>query len=137
MGFWICSQKLYAISSKRTFAIRDFVVSNDSNVPTQRTINGEINPSLTIAPGETQLWRLANIGSETFYNIVLPGHVFHVIAEDGHARVASLGFESARFFLPENDMRYQLLADLLGHILSQHSLITKDVWSALSLPWRQ
>ena len=33
--------------------------------------------------GETQLWRLSNIGSETFYDIVLPGHIFYVIAEDG------------------------------------------------------
>jgi suppressor of ftsI len=68
---------------QRTFAMKDFEVGSDSNITSLRTVNGEINPSSSIAPGETQLWRLANIGSETFYDIVLPGHVFYVIAEDG------------------------------------------------------
>jgi suppressor of ftsI len=68
---------------QRTFAMKDFEVGSDSNITSLRTVNGEINPSFSIAPGETQLWRLANIGSETFYDIVLPGHVFYVIAEDG------------------------------------------------------
>jgi suppressor of ftsI len=27
---------------------------------------------------------LANIGSETFYKVGLPGHKFHVVAEDGY-----------------------------------------------------
>jgi suppressor of ftsI len=68
---------------QRTFAIKDYQVGIDPIVPSQRTINGKINPTLNIALGETQLWQLANIGSKTFYNIVLPGHHFHVIAEDG------------------------------------------------------
>ena len=68
---------------QRTFAIKDFQVENDSGVTSIRTVNGKINPTLSIAQGETQLWRLSNIGSETFYDIVLPGHIFYVIAEDG------------------------------------------------------
>ncbi len=68
---------------QRTFAIKDFQVKNDSGVTSIRTVNGKINPALSIAQGETQLWRLSNIGSETFYNIVLPGHIFFVVAEDG------------------------------------------------------
>ena len=102
---------------QRTFAIRDFVVSNDSNLPTQRTINGEINPGLTIAPGETQLWRLTNIGSETFYNIVLPGHVFHVIAEDGMP--VWQVWDSNRLLLPSGK-RYEVL--VTGGSLGTHPL---------------
>lgn len=68
---------------QRTFAMRDFQIGSDPTAPLQRTVNGQINPKTSIAPGETQLWRLANVGSETFYNIVLLGHVFHIVAEDG------------------------------------------------------
>jgi FtsP/CotA-like multicopper oxidase with cupredoxin domain len=48
------------------------------------TVNGQINPVINISSGETQLWRFANIDPATFYNITLPGHTFHVIAEDGN-----------------------------------------------------
>jgi len=68
---------------QQTIALRDFPISSDPAVPLQRTVNGQINPDISIQPGETQLWRLANIGSETFYDIVLPDHIFHIVAEDG------------------------------------------------------
>lgn len=77
----------------QTFAIRDFPFDNlfitthnlsDTNTGSERiTVNGEINPDVNIASGETQLWRFANIGPENEYAIALPGHTFHVIAEDG------------------------------------------------------
>lgn len=66
-----------------TLVMRDFPVISDPTVPVHRTINGQVNPALSIAQGETQLWRLANIGSETFYYVELPGHTFYVIAKDG------------------------------------------------------
>jgi suppressor of ftsI len=49
-----------------------------------RLVNGVYRPRLTIRPGETQLWRIANIGANTFYEIELPGTTFAVIAEDGN-----------------------------------------------------
>jgi FtsP/CotA-like multicopper oxidase with cupredoxin domain len=48
------------------------------------TVNGQLDPVINISPGETQLWRFANIDPATFYNITLPGHTFNVIAEDGN-----------------------------------------------------
>jgi suppressor of ftsI len=39
---------------------------------------------LSIDAGETQLWRLANIGADIYYELQLIGHPFHVIAEDGN-----------------------------------------------------
>jgi FtsP/CotA-like multicopper oxidase with cupredoxin domain len=77
---------------ERLFALKDFQLNedgaipeeNDPDGPTTRTVNGQINPTVTIAPGETQLWRLANIGAAIFYELRLDGHAFHVIAEDGN-----------------------------------------------------
>ena len=40
--------------------------------------------SLSIAPGETQLWRLANIGADIWYELRLEGHEFLVVGEDGN-----------------------------------------------------
>jgi suppressor of ftsI len=74
------------------FALKDYqlddagaiLLENVPRDPTTRTVNGQINPALTMAPGETQLWRFANVGAEIFYQLRLNGHAFHVIAEDGN-----------------------------------------------------
>jgi suppressor of ftsI len=49
-----------------------------------RLVNGVYRPRLTIRPGETQLWRIANIGANLFYEIGLPGTTFAVVGEDGN-----------------------------------------------------
>jgi suppressor of ftsI len=77
---------------ERLFALKDFQLDENNAIllediprnPTTRTINGQIDPALKMAPGETQLWRLANVGAEVFYNLRLYGHAFHVVAEDGN-----------------------------------------------------
>jgi suppressor of ftsI len=69
--------------NQMAFAMKDFEIEKGPGVASQRTVNGQIDPHTSIAHGETQLWHLANIGPELFYNIMLPGHVLHVIAEDG------------------------------------------------------
>lgn len=78
---------------EHTFDIKDLQVNDqgeivpeniDSDAPTTRTINGQIDPILTMRPGETQLWHLANIGPDIFYDLQLDGAVFHVIGEDGN-----------------------------------------------------
>jgi suppressor of ftsI len=74
------------------FALKDYQLDDAGSIlledvprdPTTRTVNGQINPALTMAPGEIQLWRLANVGAEVFYQLRLTGHAFHVIAEDGN-----------------------------------------------------
>ncbi|HZD36678.1 MAG TPA: multicopper oxidase family protein [Nitrososphaeraceae archaeon] len=52
--------------------------------PTYQTINGEIDPVVSISPGETQLWRFASIDPATFYNITFAGHTFSIVTEDGN-----------------------------------------------------
>ncbi|WP_222721173.1 multicopper oxidase family protein [Actinomadura sp. HBU206391] len=47
-------------------------------------VNGQINPIIRLRPGETQLWRLANISSGNYYRLRLRGQRFQVIAQDAH-----------------------------------------------------
>ena len=79
--------------TQHTIAMKDFPfdnlfvtthnLSNTMSGHESLTVNGEVNPAINIKSGETQLWRLANIGSENEYTLTLPGNTFNVIAEDG------------------------------------------------------
>jgi FtsP/CotA-like multicopper oxidase with cupredoxin domain len=57
---------------------------NQSNVTRQRFVNGQLNPTIAIRPGETQRWRIANISSDNFFLLALAGHQLHQIASDGN-----------------------------------------------------
>ncbi|HWV22617.1 MAG TPA: multicopper oxidase family protein [Thermomicrobiales bacterium] len=50
-----------------------------------RTINGQLNPTIRLRPGETQRWRIANMTSSNFCLLGLEGHMMHKIADDGNA----------------------------------------------------
>jgi len=54
-----------------------------------RTVNGMLNPTITIRPGETELWRIGNVGADLYYLLTLDGHRFYEVARDGH-RLARL-----------------------------------------------
>jgi suppressor of ftsI len=86
------------------FALKDLQVKNGAAVtagprhsdisigaPTTRTVNGHVDPTLTVRPGETQLWRLANISADITYQVRADSMPFHVIGEDGNpaARVGT------------------------------------------------
>ena len=61
------------------------VLSNiDSNAPTTRTVNGQVDPVLTARTNETTMLRLANIGADIWYRLRLGGTQFRVIAEDAN-----------------------------------------------------
>ena len=59
---------------QRYLALRDVQTSGgqivstdiDSNAPTTRLVDGQVDPRITIAPGQTQLWHIANIGADIF-----------------------------------------------------------------------
>ncbi|MGP4103796.1 multicopper oxidase family protein [Nonomuraea sp. KM90] len=78
--------------TERLIALKDVQIKNgviptaniDSNAPTNRTVNGLVNPIIGIRPGETQLWRLANIGADIAYNVQLQGARFTVLAQDAN-----------------------------------------------------
>jgi FtsP/CotA-like multicopper oxidase with cupredoxin domain len=99
---------------QRYLALRDVQTSNgqivsqdiDSNAPTTRLVNGQYDPRITIAPGQTQLWHIANIGADIFYRLSLPGHTFDVVAQDGHPVVHAQ--EASTLILPSGK-RYDVL----------------------------
>jgi suppressor of ftsI len=64
---------------------QDGTIQNAAPLPGDATLllNGQLRPSWTMKPGETQLLRFANTGSDRFYRLNLPGFRFTVIAEDG------------------------------------------------------
>jgi FtsP/CotA-like multicopper oxidase with cupredoxin domain len=62
------------------------VVRHDIGKNTIRTINGIVNPQIVLRPGETELWRIGNIGADVYYKLTLDGHHFHVLARDGNRR---------------------------------------------------
>jgi suppressor of ftsI len=77
---------------QRYLALRDVqvadgaIVTTDikSNAPTTRLVDGQLRPRMMIAPGQTQLWHIGNVGADIFYRLALPGHTFQVVAQDGH-----------------------------------------------------
>ena len=80
----------------------------NSTAPTTRLVNGLLVPRATMRASRTQLWRLANIGSDLFYQVQLEGHRFRVIAEDGSPvwRV-----RSARTLVMAPGKRYDVLVE--------------------------
>ncbi len=51
-------------------------------------VNGQYQPTLGIAPGEIQRWRILN-ASSVFYRLRLDGHLLHTIAIDGNPLAAT------------------------------------------------
>ncbi len=49
-----------------------------------RYINGQVNPTIRIRPGETQRWRIGNISSDDWVDLQLDGHQLHQIAADAN-----------------------------------------------------
>jgi suppressor of ftsI len=78
--------------TEHVIALKDDQVAGDAvktenlsiGAPTVRTVNGQLRPVIGIRPGETQLWRLANIGANIYYKLHLTSGRFHVIAQDGY-----------------------------------------------------
>jgi FtsP/CotA-like multicopper oxidase with cupredoxin domain len=78
--------------TEHVIALKDFQVQGDAvrtsdlhiGAPTNRTVNGQLNPTIHIRPGEVQLWRLANISANIYYNVHLGGQPFQVIAHDAN-----------------------------------------------------
>jgi suppressor of ftsI len=48
------------------------------------SINGQVNPVVTIRPGEVQFWRIAHIGATLFIKFGIDGMPLYVVATDGH-----------------------------------------------------
>jgi suppressor of ftsI len=51
---------------------------------TIRTVNGLVNPLLQVRPGDTELWRIGNVGANLYYRLRLDGHRLYQVARDGN-----------------------------------------------------
>jgi len=60
------------------------VANRSIGVRTTRTVNGLVNPTLVLPPGETELWRIGNVGANLYYRLQLDGHRFYEVARDGN-----------------------------------------------------
>ena len=76
-----------------------------------RTVNGLLDPTITLRPGETQLWRIGNVGADLYYLLTLDGHRFFEVARDGH-RLARL--VPKRQLLLEPGAREEVLVQAAG-----------------------
>jgi len=76
-----------------------------------RTVNGTLNPTITLRPGETQLWRIGNVGADLYYVLTLEGHRFSEVARDGD-RLARL-VPKQQLFLPPG-AREEVLVQAAG-----------------------
>lgn len=82
--------------TQRQLAIRDLETKGGSVImdaahidpagPTTRLVNAQLRPTMALGSGETQLWRIANVGADLFYDVELEGHEFIVLGEDGYPR---------------------------------------------------
>jgi suppressor of ftsI len=78
-------QRVMAMQSVELGADGSLVPVEKSSVKRETNlVNGHYQPTLTIRPGELQLWRIANISNENWYQLYLNGLKFYVIGEDGN-----------------------------------------------------
>lgn len=67
--------------------------SLEIGVNTTRTVNGVVNPTIRMAPGETQLWRVSNQSANLYYRLQLDGHLLYQVGRDGNRLNAMQGAE--------------------------------------------
>lgn len=86
-------------SRERVMLLKDFQASSNPGDPLLKTINGLPLSSISIAPGEVQFWRFANIGADAFFDMQLQdlsGNPvpMYVIAVDGNPTDSVLARQS-------------------------------------------
>lgn len=75
---------------ERLLILQDMQFEDGALVPApfielaQIFVNGQLQPTIQIAPGETQRWRIVNTSIFTFMNLALEGHQLHQIASDAN-----------------------------------------------------
>lgn len=75
--------------------LKDISLSNGAPAPHSDTdfmngkegdiimVNGQVNPVLTLRPGQVQRWKIVNASNARFYKLNLANHNLHVIGTDG------------------------------------------------------
>ncbi|MFO1462641.1 MAG: multicopper oxidase domain-containing protein [bacterium] len=115
--------------TQRVMMLKDIQIVNGrvpdppvSANPTMRTLNGQVNPQVTIQPGEIQLWRVGNIGADIYYDLQLEGHTLYEIARDGNLHNQLVPRD--HIFLPTS-ARTEFL--VVGGPPGQYAFVTKGI----------
>ncbi|MBI4303796.1 MAG: multicopper oxidase domain-containing protein [Chloroflexi bacterium] len=58
----------------------DYMQGKEGNIV---MVNGQVNPVLSILPGQIQRWQILNGSNARFYNLSLQGHEFYLVGTDG------------------------------------------------------
>lgn len=61
-------------------SMMDFMHGLEGNIV---MVNGQVNPVLSIRPGQVQRWRIVNASTARFYKLSLEGHTLNVVGTDG------------------------------------------------------
>ncbi len=104
----------FAEVPRRLLALKDLQVKDgaivaaniDSDAPTTRTVNGLVEPEIQIAPGATEIWDIANISADIFYDVEIEGVTLLVLGEDGNP--VERTFEASHVVLPPGK-RFEVL----------------------------
>jgi FtsP/CotA-like multicopper oxidase with cupredoxin domain len=78
-------------AAERLFVLKDMEFEDDTDNPridddlhgVVMSVNGGLDATEAMRPGETQMWRFTNQSANLPFRIALQGHRFRVIAEDG------------------------------------------------------
>ena len=112
----------------RLFVLKDMTFVDDTGNATiddelhgiVQSINGNLDTTETIRPGETQVWRFTNQSADLPFHIAVAGHSFRVIAEDGEATIGERTVDLLDI-MPAS--RVDVL--VVGGTLGSHELISK------------
>jgi suppressor of ftsI len=66
---------------ERFFLIKHAEIGEENEI---LSINGQINPTVQILPGELQFWRIGHVGAPLFIKFHIEGMSLYVVATDGH-----------------------------------------------------
>jgi FtsP/CotA-like multicopper oxidase with cupredoxin domain len=58
-----------------------------TGAPSIRTINGQLDPDISIRPGEVQLWHLYNVDANQYFRIRIAGQSVQLLSQDGNTVV--------------------------------------------------
>lgn len=102
----------------------------DLSMPTIRTVNGIVNPTISVQPNQVQLWRVANIGANLFYELSFSSSSSMVawweIARDGSRRNQLIARQNSSLLLgPSNRVEFLLVGPAAG----VYNLETKEIRS--------
>ncbi len=61
-------------------SMMDFMHGKEGNIV---MVNGQVNPVLSIRPGQIQRWRILNGSNARFYKLSLEGHSLYLVGTDG------------------------------------------------------